>query len=86
MRRAATGAMVGIHGEDLIVIARSDQDLRELAANIMESFGPGPVVMGPTRRHPPRGRALDACGVRGSRCGSGVVAFAAPRLRGRLAP
>jgi len=47
MRRAATGAMVGIHGEDLIVIARSDQDLRELAANIMESFGPGPVVIGP---------------------------------------
>jgi len=47
MRRAATGAMVGIHGEDLIVIARSDQDLRELASNIMESFGPGPVVMGP---------------------------------------
>ncbi len=47
MRRAATGAMVGIHGEDLIVIARSDQDLRDLAANIMESFGPGPVVIGP---------------------------------------
>ncbi len=47
MRRAATGAMVGIHGEDLIVIARSDQDLRELASNIMESFGPGPVVVGP---------------------------------------
>jgi DNA-binding PucR family transcriptional regulator len=47
MRRAATGAMVGIHGEDLIVIARSDQDLRELASNIIESFGPGPVVMGP---------------------------------------
>ncbi|NYI41116.1 PucR family transcriptional regulator [Demequina lutea] len=47
MRRAATGAMVGIHGEDLIVIARSDQDLRELASSIMESFGPGPVVIGP---------------------------------------
>ena len=47
MRRAATGAMVGIHGEDLIVIARSDQDLRELASNIMESFGRGPVVIGP---------------------------------------
>lgn len=47
MRRAATGAMVGIHGEDLIVIARSDQDLGDLAASIMESFGPGPVVIGP---------------------------------------
>jgi len=47
MRRAATGAMVGIHGEDLIVIARSDQDLGELAASMMESFGPGPVVIGP---------------------------------------
>ena len=47
MRRAAAGAMVGIHGEDLIVIARSDHDQRELASNIMESFGPGPVVVGP---------------------------------------
>ncbi len=47
MRRAATGAMVGIHGEDLIVIARSDQDHRELTSSIMESFGPGPVVVGP---------------------------------------
>jgi DNA-binding PucR family transcriptional regulator len=47
MRRAAAGAMVGIHGEDLIVIARSDHDLPELAGSIMESFGPGPVVIGP---------------------------------------
>lgn len=47
MRRAAAGAMVGIHGEDLIVIARSDQDLQELSASILESFGPGPVVIGP---------------------------------------
>ena len=47
MRRAAGGAMVGIHGEDLIVIARSDHDLGELAGNVMESFGPGPVVIGP---------------------------------------
>lgn len=47
MRRAAPGAMVGIHGEDLIVIARSDHDLGELAGSIMESFGAGPVVIGP---------------------------------------
>lgn len=47
MRRAANGAMVGIHGEDLIVIARSDHDLGELSHTILESFGPGPVVVGP---------------------------------------
>lgn len=47
IRRAAPGALVGIHGEDLIVIARADTDLHELAQGLMESFGPGPVVIGP---------------------------------------
>lgn len=47
LRRAAPGAMVGIHGEDLIVIARSDQELQELATSMIENFGPGPVVIGP---------------------------------------
>jgi len=39
--------MVGIHGEDLIVIARSDQPLPDLANGMIENFGPGPVVIGP---------------------------------------
>ena len=47
IRGAAPGALVGIHGEDLIVIARSDNDLNELAQEMLENFGPGPVVIGP---------------------------------------
>ncbi len=47
LRRLAPGAMVGIHGEDLIVIARSDQQLDELATSVIENFGSGPVVIGP---------------------------------------
>ncbi|WP_297081206.1 CdaR family transcriptional regulator [uncultured Demequina sp.] len=47
IRRAAPGALVGIHGEDLIVIARSDDDHPTLARQLLSSFGPGPVVIGP---------------------------------------
>lgn len=47
VRKAAPGAMVGIHGEDLIVIARSDQALDELSGQLLENFGSGPVVVGP---------------------------------------
>jgi hypothetical protein len=47
IRRAAPGALVGIHGEDLIVIARTDTEITELSHTLMESFGPGPVVIGP---------------------------------------
>ncbi|MBN2177604.1 MAG: helix-turn-helix domain-containing protein [Demequinaceae bacterium] len=48
IRRAARGALVGIHGEDLIIIARSDVDLDELSQALLVNFGPGPVVIGPT--------------------------------------
>jgi DNA-binding PucR family transcriptional regulator len=47
IRRAAPGALVGIHGEDLIVIARTDIETSELAQVLLECFGPGPVVVGP---------------------------------------
>lgn len=47
IRRASPGALVGIHGEDLIVIARSDEDHESLAEQLLGSFGPGPVVIGP---------------------------------------
>lgn len=46
IRRTAPGALVGIHGEDLILIARSDADLDDLTRHLMESFGPGPIVIG----------------------------------------
>ncbi len=47
IRRSAPGALVGIHGEDLIVIARSDDSHEELVQHIMGTFGPGPIVRGP---------------------------------------
>lgn len=47
IRRAARGALVGIHGEDLVIIARSDDDHAMLIDLLLSSFGPGPVVIGP---------------------------------------
>ena len=47
IRRASPGAMVGIHGEDLIVIARTDAPHEEVTKALLTSFGPGPVVIGP---------------------------------------
>lgn len=47
IRRAARGALVGIHGDDLVIIARSDEDHAKLTELLLSSFGPGPVVTGP---------------------------------------
>jgi hypothetical protein len=47
LRKEAPRAMVGIHGEDLVVIARTDADIDEMVAGILPHFGPGPVVTGP---------------------------------------
>lgn len=47
IRRAAPGALVGIHGDDLVVIARADDDHGALTTHLLSSFGPGPVVIGP---------------------------------------
>ncbi|MDN4478523.1 PucR family transcriptional regulator [Demequina lignilytica] len=47
IRRAAPGALVGIHGEDLVVIARSDSRGDAVTESLLSSFGPGPVVVGP---------------------------------------
>ena len=47
IRRGAPGALVGIHGDDLVIIARTDIELEELAQQLLPSFGPGPVVVGP---------------------------------------
>lgn len=47
IRRGAPGALVGIHGDDLVIIARSDLDLQELTEQLLPCFGDGPVVVGP---------------------------------------
>ncbi|GAA5517657.1 uncharacterized protein Rv2242 [Demequina sediminis] len=47
IRRAAHGALAGIHGEDLVVIARSDSALDEVTKALLPTFGSGPVVVGP---------------------------------------
>lgn len=47
VRRAARGALVGIHGDELVVIARSETDPEDLTAQLLPSFGAGPVVIGP---------------------------------------
>ncbi len=47
IRRTANGALVGIHGDDLVIIARSDTDMDELTQQLLPNFGPGPVVVGP---------------------------------------
>lgn len=47
IRRSTSGALVGIHGDDLVIIARSDADMDELTEQLLPNFGPGPVVIGP---------------------------------------
>ncbi|WP_084126802.1 CdaR family transcriptional regulator [Demequina sp. NBRC 110054] len=47
IRRAAGNALVGIHGETLVIVARSDEDHEAVAAQLLQVFGPGPVVLGP---------------------------------------
>jgi hypothetical protein len=48
IRRAAPGAMVGIHGEELVIIARSDTAVPSLSTQLLGTFGAGPVVVGPS--------------------------------------
>ena len=47
IRRAAPGALVGIHGEELVIIARADTLVTDLASQLLGCFGVGPVVTGP---------------------------------------
>ncbi|MCV2393817.1 helix-turn-helix domain-containing protein [Actinotalea sp. M2MS4P-6] len=47
-RRAAGDALVGIQGDRLVVVLGGEGDLREAAAGIVDRFGPGPVVLGPS--------------------------------------
>lgn len=47
-RRAAEDALVGIHGDRIVVILGGSGDLRSAARTLAARFGPGPVVIGPT--------------------------------------
>ncbi|NLE71129.1 MAG: PucR family transcriptional regulator [Actinomycetales bacterium] len=47
-RRAADDALVGIHGDRVVLVLGGDGDLRAGAASLVPRFGPGPVVIGPT--------------------------------------
>jgi hypothetical protein len=46
-RRAADDALVGIHGDRLVVFLGGEGDLRGAATALLHRFGPGPVVIGP---------------------------------------
>lgn len=46
-RRSADDALVGIHGDRLVVILGGEQDLKAAATSLLPRFGPGPVVIGP---------------------------------------
>lgn len=47
-RRAAGDALVGIHGDRLVLVLGGEGDLQAAAAALIPRFGPGPVVIGPT--------------------------------------
>ncbi|WP_240674829.1 PucR family transcriptional regulator [Cellulomonas endophytica] len=47
-RRAADDALVGIHGDRLVVFLGGEGDLQAGARSLLPRFGPGPVVVGPT--------------------------------------
>ncbi|WP_123308942.1 CdaR family transcriptional regulator [Cellulomonas sp. PhB143] len=47
-RRAAEDALVGIHGERVVLVLGGEGDLLGAATALLPRFGPGPVVIGPT--------------------------------------
>lgn len=47
-RRAAGDALVGIHGDRIVLVMGGESDLQAAAASLLPRFGPGPVVIGPT--------------------------------------
>ncbi|GII98106.1 DNA-binding PucR family transcriptional regulator [Sediminihabitans luteus] len=47
-RRAAGDALVGIHGDRVVLVLGGEGDLQAAAASLLPRFGPGPVVIGPT--------------------------------------
>lgn len=46
-RRAAGDALVGIHGDRVVVVLGGDGDLRVAAGPLVPLLGPGPIVLGP---------------------------------------
>ncbi len=47
-RRAAGDALVGIHGDRLVLVLGGEGDLQAAAVSLLPRFGDGPVVIGPT--------------------------------------
>ncbi|MCA5894948.1 helix-turn-helix domain-containing protein [Isoptericola sp. NEAU-Y5] len=45
-RRAAGDALVGIHGDRLVLVLGGEGDLVAAATSLLDRFGPGPVVIG----------------------------------------
>jgi hypothetical protein len=45
-RRAAGDALVGIHGDRLVLVLGGEGDLIAAATSLLDRFGPGPVVIG----------------------------------------
>ncbi|GAA1867385.1 fatty acid biosynthesis transcriptional regulator FasR [Myceligenerans crystallogenes] len=45
-RRAAGDALVGIHGDRLVLVLGGEGDLAAVATGLLSRFGPGPVVIG----------------------------------------
>ncbi|MEU2198977.1 helix-turn-helix domain-containing protein [Isoptericola sp. NPDC019482] len=45
-RRAAGDALVGIHGDRLVLVLGGEGDLAAAATSLLDRFGPGPVVIG----------------------------------------
>src|SRR5580765_7595593 len=46
-RRLGLDAMAGVHGGRLVVLVSESQDALGVAAQLLDAFGPGPVVAGP---------------------------------------
>lgn len=46
-RRAAGDALVGIHGDRVVLVLGGEGDLSAVAEGLLPRFGPGPVVIGP---------------------------------------
>jgi PucR C-terminal helix-turn-helix domain/GGDEF-like domain len=47
-RRAAPDALVGIHGDRLVLVLGGEVDLSTAAHSLLQRFGPGPVIIGPS--------------------------------------
>lgn len=47
-RRAASDALVSVHGDRLVLVLGGSSDVRTLVTSMRDEFGPGPIVIGPS--------------------------------------